>query len=199
MPTVDRVFRLSGDDAKPYTAALAELRIQIFREFPYLYDGDMAYEQWYIQSFIDSPGSVIVLAMDGEQVVGASTGLPLKDEDDAFKQPFVDAGIDPARVFYFGESVLLAAYRGQGVGHRFFDEREAHAASLDQAFDWLSFAIVLREPDDPRRPADYRPLDDFWRRRGFEPRPDLKTSFPWKEVGNAEKTHQSMTFWLKRV
>ena len=55
------------------------------------------------------------------------TGLPLAHEPASLTQPFVDHGFDVAKVFYFGESVLLPDYRGHGIGVGFFREREAHA------------------------------------------------------------------------
>ena len=38
-----RIERLSGDALLQYLPELARLRITVFRAFPYLYDGDMAY------------------------------------------------------------------------------------------------------------------------------------------------------------
>lgn len=197
MPTVSRVFRLRGEQARDHAMDLARLRIAVFREYPYLYDGNMEYEHKYVQNFINSPGSVIVLAMDGETIVGVSTALPMADESDAFKAPLIAQGIDPARVFYFGESVLLPSYRGQGVGHKFFDEREAHAGELEQDFDYLAFAAVVRDADDPRRPSGYRPHNVFWNKRGFAPQPDMVMQLPWKEIGNDKETVQSLMYWLK--
>ncbi len=100
-------------------AIWAQLRIAVFSAWPYLYEGDAAYERAYLAADAASPESVFVLARAGETVIGASTGLPLLDDSGAFHAPFRAAGIDPASVFYFGESVLLPAYRGQGIGHAF--------------------------------------------------------------------------------
>jgi len=122
------VISCAGEAVAPYVDDLARLRIAVFREYPYLYEGDAAYEQRYLTAYARSPRSVFVLALDGGKVVGASTGLPLSDDGEAFHQPFLERGIPLEEVFYFGESVLLREYRGQGIGHRFFDEREAHAA-----------------------------------------------------------------------
>ena len=190
--------RVSGEAIRPWAGRVAALRIEVFREWPYLYDGDMAYEEQYLETYIQSPRSVFVLARDGERVVGAATGLPLADEEDAFIQPFVDQGYDPAAIFYFGESVLLPDYRGQGIGVRFFEEREAHARELG-GFRYCCFCAVERPDDHPLRPKDYQPLDDFWKKRGYEPVPELRTHYPWKDIDQAEETAKPMNFWMGRL
>lgn len=190
-----KLKRVSGEQIRPWVNAVAGLRIQVFREWPYLYDGDMDYEAQYLETYIRSPHSVLVLARDGDQVVGAATGLPLEDEEEAFIQPFVDQGYDPASIFYFGESVLLPAYRGQGIGVRFFAEREAHARQLS-GFRYCCFCAVERPADHPLRPKDHQPLDDFWKKRGYEPVPALRTHYPWKDIDQADETAKPMNFWM---
>lgn len=118
MPT-PTITALRGSAITPFLDDLARLRSVVFRAWPYLYDGDPAYERDYLAAYAASPDSVFVLARDGDAVIGASTGLPLLDDSAAFHAPFRAAGIDPASVFYFGESVLLPDYRGQGIGHAF--------------------------------------------------------------------------------
>lgn len=186
---------LSGARIAPRLDDIARLRIGVFRDWPYLYDGDAGYEAQYLQTYLDSPRSVVVLALDGGRVVGASTGLPMSDEADAFRLPLQRASIDVARVFYCGESVLLPAYRGRGLGHRFFDEREAHARRLG-GFDVTAFCAVDRPAADPRRPAAHRDNDVFWRKRGYQRHDHLQARLPWREVGGGEVEH-TLTFWLR--
>ncbi|HLL24828.1 MAG TPA: GNAT family N-acetyltransferase, partial [Kofleriaceae bacterium] len=55
------VERVVGDAIGPYLPALAALRIRVFREWPYLYDGSLAYEEAYLASYV-SPDAIVVLA-----------------------------------------------------------------------------------------------------------------------------------------
>ena len=187
---------LRGAAIAPRLDEVARLRIAVFREFPYLYDGDFDYEARYLQAYVETPDSVCVLALDGDRVVGASTGLPLADEEPGFQAPFVERGIPVGEVFYCAESVLLPGYRGRGLGHRFFDEREAHARALGR-FRWTAFAAVDRAADDPRRPPDARDNDAFWFGRGYVRQPGMTMRLAWKEHGEAEESDKSLTFWLR--
>ena len=187
----------TGDALLPWLASVAALRLAVFREFPYLYDGDDAYEQKYLARYVGTPGAAVVLALDGESCVGASTCLPLAREGKDVLAPFLARDWPVAATCYFGESVLLPAYRGQGIGVEFFRAREAHAASL--GLDFCAFCGVVRPADHPRRPAGYAPLDAFWRHRGYTPRPDLVCTMSWRDVGEEGETEKPLSFWVKSL
>jgi GNAT superfamily N-acetyltransferase len=191
------ILSISGQAVRPYLTEIAKLRIEIFREYPYLYDGSDAYERDYLEVYAKSNRSVIVLAVENSQIVGASTGLPLTEADEAFQQPFINSGIDPATVFYFGESVLRKSHRSQGLGHRFFDHREAHAAA--HGFSINAFCAVQRPHDHPLRPADHRDNDEFWRKRGYQKTPGLDTKLSWQQVDQPQEVSNQLIFWLKRT
>lgn len=197
MPMTVEIKSLSGIDAAPYFDDLARLRITVFRAFPYLYDGSVEYERKYLATYADTKGAVFVLTLDGGQVVGMSTGMPMAAETDEVKSPFLVAGYDPLQLFYFGESVLLPDYRGHGIGVRFFEEREAHARRLD--FDWCTFCAVERPADHPRRPADYVPLNAFWEKRGYRHHPELRTSFTWQDIDESVESPKPLSFWMKNI
>ncbi|MCP1337390.1 GNAT family N-acetyltransferase [Futiania mangrovi] len=192
-----RVEPLTGADLTAALPALARLRIEVFRDFPYLYEGTLDYEAGYVARFAAADGAVIVGAFDGDRIVGVATGAPMAGQLDAFVQPFRERGHDIEGIFYFGESVLLPAYRGRGIGHAFFDRREAHARTLGCSV--ATFCAVVRPDDHPMRPADYTPLDAFWRKRGYAPVAGLAGQFGWRDVGDAEETQKPMQFWMRTL
>ena len=191
-----RVETRTGDAILPLMADLQRLRVQVFREWPYLYDGEETYETTYIRAYAKSPRAAIVAALDGPRCVGASTCLPMQDETANLQAPFLARGWDPARFFYFGESVLLPEYRGQGIGVAFFAQREAHARAVSDAA-FACFCAVERPADHPARPLGAAGLEGFWRKRGYQMEPGLACTMRWKEVGQAEQTSHRLQFWIK--
>ncbi|MBI3452977.1 MAG: GNAT family N-acetyltransferase [Rhodospirillales bacterium] len=188
---------LAGNAAAPLIPDLARLRMTVFREFPYLYDGSLDYEHKYLAKYAGLPDSTIVVVRADGRVVGASTALPLLKDDAEMIEPFRCAGLDPADFYYFGESVLLPEMRGRGLGVAFFQHREARARAL--GFPMTAFCAVARPADHPRRPKDYAPLDGFWTRRGYTKRPDLVCEFSWRDIDEKSKSSKSMIFWVKRL
>ena len=191
-----QVASLTGDAIKDVLADLARLRMVVFRDWPYLYDGTLEYEQDYLATFAAAPGAVCVVARDGETIVGASTGLPMLHADDEFKEPFETAGFTLAEVFYCGESVLLPSHRGGGVGHAFFEHREKKEKKLG-GFKYSTFCRVVRPDDHPLKPKDYRPLDGFWSKRGYAPVDGLVANFKWKDVDQDVETVKPLQFWIR--
>lgn len=187
-----------GAEITPHLDELGTLRIAVFREFPYLYAGDLEYEREYLDTYVRSPQSLVVLLQRDGRTVGATSSLPLAETDPKFQEPFRRAGIPLGEVFYLGESVILPEFRGAGAGHEFMRRREAQARSLG-GICCTAFCAVDRPADHPARPDGYRPLDAFWERIGYRRRPDLTCRFSWKEVGEAEETPKQLTFWLKEL
>lgn len=195
-----RIEALTGAALAAALDDVARLRIEVFRAWPYLYDGSLAYERNYLAAFAAARDAVVVAAFDGQAIVGAATAAPLAGHTAEFVPLFAARGLAPDRIFYCGESVLLPAWRGQGIGHRFFDAREAYARSVEgthAAYTHVTFCAVMRTKDDPRCPPAYRPLDRFWRRRGYRPVDGLIGSYSWKEIGQTGETAKPMQFWMK--
>lgn len=183
-----------GADVAPVLDDLARLRITVFHDWPYLYDGDLAYERTYLNLYTN-PRAIVIGAFDGARMVGAATGMPLVDHNDDFGAALSGIDIALSDIFYCAESVLLPGYRGQGAGHAFFDMREAHGRGLGLTHS--AFCGVQRPADHPARPAGYRPLDAFWRQRGYAPVPGAIAQFSWTDLGDRAETTKPLQFWMK--
>ncbi|WP_240782370.1 GNAT family N-acetyltransferase [Roseococcus sp. SYP-B2431] len=192
-----RIETVTGEAALAHVPALAHLRTVVFAEWPYLYRGEAEDEARYLRHYAEDEASAIILAWDSDRIVGAATAQPMAATHGPVRMAFEASGRNPADYCYFGESVLLRAYRGQGAGVAFFAAREAHARSLDLPF--ATFCAVVRNINDPRRPADHTPLDGFWGKRGYTHHPELSCVFNWRELGDERETPHSLSFWIKAL
>lgn len=187
-----------GAALAPLLPALARLRVTVFRSWPYLYDGSEAYEARYLQTYVNAPGAGVAVAQDGSAVVGASTCLPMSEASQDVQAPFLAAGLRLNDFFYFGESVLVAAYRGQGIGVKFFELREARARALGQA-RFCTFCAVRRPTDHKLRPPGATALDGFWSHRGYVKHAALSAEMSWKDIDEPAESAKPMIFWLKSL
>lgn len=187
---------LTGESLAAALEDVARLRIRVFRDFPYCYDGDLDYERNYLRAY-QSAGAVVAVALDGTRVVGASTGAPMVDHAADFGAAFASRPEPLEQIFYCAESVLLPEYRGHGIGHAFFDARESHARDLGHRY--CAFCSVIRPLDHPARPPAYQPLDGFWRKRGYAPLQGVVAQFSWKDLGDTVETEKPLQFWMRTL
>jgi GNAT superfamily N-acetyltransferase len=176
---------------------VAALRIAVFRDWPYLYDGTLDYERAYLATYRDNPGALLVGAFDGDRLVGASTSTLMEDHAAEFAAPFAARGMTLETILYGAESVLLPEYRGMGLGHKFIDLREDHARAMRRSH--VAFCSVQRPADHPAKPANARTNDAFWRGRGYEPLPGVVAAFAWKDLGDAAETVKPLQFWMRQL
>ncbi|MEZ5887498.1 MAG: GNAT family N-acetyltransferase [Paracoccaceae bacterium] len=183
-----------------FAAALddvARLRITVFRDWPYLYDGDLEYERKYLAAYLQSRDSLVVGAFDGTRLVGVSTAAPMEDHAEELGAPLLALGYRLEEVYYCAESVLLPDYRGRGIGHAFFDAREAKARALGRKY--MAFCSVTRPDDHPMRPATFRTNDAFWQGRGYAPLPGVFAEYAWRDIGAGEETRKELQVWFRAL
>lgn len=185
-----------GKEILSFANDFAKIRITVFRDFPYLYEGSFEYELNYIQTYASCENALVFAVYDGDEMVGATTCVPLKDETFNIQKPFIDNGYDISSIFYFGESILLHPYRGQGLGNRFFDEREAFSRSFGN-YKITAFCAVNRTENHSLKQKDYTPNDAFWTKRNYIKHPDLTCEMSWQDIEQQEETTKTLTFWLK--
>lgn len=178
-------------------AEIAALRCVVFREWPYLYDGNLEYERAYLSPYCNDVRALIIAVLHNGRLVGMSTGMPLEMQSDQIVAPFLKRPESPSSILYGGESVLLSPYRGRGIGHTLFDQREAWARTL--ARQHIAFCSVIRPANHPARPAQEGHLDHFWTARGYAPVLGAVAEMSWRDLGDTEDTTKRLQFWMNTL
>ena len=109
---------MTGPELEAHLDDVARLRIAVFADWPYLYDGSLSYEREYLKTYRNNPGALLVGAFAEGVLVGASTSTLMEDHAEAFSEPLRKIGLPVSEILYGAESVVLPAWRGQGLGHR---------------------------------------------------------------------------------
>ncbi|MDU0461005.1 MAG: GNAT family N-acetyltransferase [Geobacteraceae bacterium] len=176
---------------------VATLRLEIFKEYPYLYQGQREDELSYLVTYAEAPDACIILAYHGHEVIGAVAGMPLIHEDAWMSEAFAGTTFPLNEVYYVGELLFRPDYRNCGMGRKLLAQLERHIGSLGH-YRKLTCATVERPKDHPLRPRDYISITRFLARTGFSQLSGVTTSFMWCEVDGVKRNHP-MQFWSKEL
>jgi ribosomal protein S18 acetylase RimI-like enzyme len=186
---------IQGKEIQDYIDDIARLRIQVFREFPYLYDGDLQYEKVYLNKFSSVSEARAVIAMDGSKVVGSFTGLPMKNEGQEIIAQLPFDKVNEA--FYLSEIVLDKTYRGKKIGGNLLLKLEEEVIK-SKLYNRFYFATIVRPNDHPLKPNDYNSLDGMWLKNNYTPTP-YTCSLAWKEIGEKNESFKELRIWEKEI
>lgn len=184
---------IRGPEIENHIDDLGRFRIKIFREYPYLYDGNIEFERVYLSPYSRNPESLLLILQDARGIIGACTGTPLTGEDNDFQNAFMGENKD--EIYYIGAVILRADSRGQKLGSRLLST----ALSLIdmKRFKKTSLCTVDRGLNHPRRPGNYCPPDYLWEKYGFVKSTYLLAYLAWTDIGQKIETKKPMNIWFK--
>lgn len=188
---------LLGVEAQERLETIARLRLSIFREFPYLYDGKMEDELAYLKQYADNNEAAVIITLAGEEIAGAATGLPLSCESAEMTAPFAATPYPVESIYYIGEMLFYPPYRNRGLGTECLSLMDQYVRSSGK-YRYLTCATIIRPADHPLRPDDYLPIERFLERNMFLKLQGVATSFAWKELDGVRRDHD-MQFWIKEL
>ena len=188
---------LTGSAVETCLEELASLRLNIFHEYPYLYDGCREDELKYLRLYKDTPEAFVLSVTDSGAMIGAATGLPLRYEVETLINPFAGTSYPVDELFYIGEVLFYPSYRERGLGIRLLNRIDEYVCNLGN-YRYLTCATVVRPENYAQRPENHVPIDRFLSRTGFIKLPGITTSFAWKEIDGCNREHL-MQFWLKEL
>jgi len=193
-----KIVAFTGREIDAVIPKLADLRIEIFAEYPFLYEGSLEDEKQHIKKFFAMEDAIVVAAFDQDKIVGISTAYPFIYEKESFQKLFLKHQRAPQEYFIIGEVALQKQYRRLGIGKKILQEIEAYAQKLN-SYKYFCLYTFVRSPEDPRRPSDYYPETIFWKNRGFVEHPELHATVAYREIGESKKTPKKIRFWTKDI
>ena len=74
-----RIEVRQGKEIEPFVKELSLFFDITYREYPYFYDTSRTSWDWYIQSYVNTPNSVVCMAFEGDILAGAAIGTALNE------------------------------------------------------------------------------------------------------------------------
>ncbi len=193
---VVKIEVLKGNEVIPYLRRLAELRIVFYRDYPYLYEGNLTEEENYLSLYADSKNSLLVVAKEGSKMIGAITGLPLLESQEENRELFMHKLSTAEHIFHVGELVLLPEYRNADIQKRLYRQFEKSVMEL-AGYDAISVCEIERPSYDSKESNESFFVESLWENNGFVKQPHLHNYYRWKEVGDMKNTDHLMVYWIK--
>jgi hypothetical protein len=188
---------LSGHEVIPYLDRLGELRIAVFSEYPYLYDGSIEAEKNYLKMYAQSKSSLVVLSKIDKKIIGFIAGLPFTESlDNDYKDSFLTEVPIEKTVFYLGEILIQIPYRRNKIGNQLFQLFE-HQLKL-KGYKKILGCTVIREANSDKQEEGFS-IEQLIISKGAAKCADLIQRIGWKEVGKDESTEHFMQYWEKEL
>lgn len=180
---------------------VSQLRMEAFKEYPYLYEGDKDYESHYTNIYTQEQAIVVKAIVDGN-LAGIITGIPLVEDAKNFPEEteiFMQHNFDPNGFYYIGEVIVLSQHKLKNIGTQLFKKLE------QQAYEWgyRNFCLVTieHEKNHPLRPLDYQDSDSFFQKLGYV-KTEIKIPAKYPTIcadGSVREIQNILAFWIKHT
>jgi hypothetical protein len=188
---------LDGESAREFFNEIAQIRIDLFREFPYLYDGSIEYEREYLETYFKSKNSKIILGLDKGKIVAFSSSISLNEEIEEIKAPFLNRNLDISQYHYIGEVMIKNEYRNLSLPLEF--ERIHKEFATQKGHSKLVFMTVRRELNDISRPYKYKDPEKLWRYIGYKILDNMNIEMSWKRIDTGKDENNVLDIWQKNL
>lgn len=189
----------TGKDIRHFLESIARFRVVYFKEYPYLYAGNVDYEKKYLGPYTEHPHNfALIIKNAAGKVSGISTAITLSPEAELtslLKHHLTH--LDPKESLYFAETILKPDCREQGLYRKICETREGRARFL--GYKKVCFLTVERDPHDPKKPAGYQSPYEMFSHLGYQ-KTDQLIPFHWPTVLDSTKdASHMMRFWEKKL
>jgi hypothetical protein len=189
----------TGPEAFYYWQELVPLVVEVYKEYPYLYDCKMEAD-WMLyfkqRTFLHSSLSNVLIIFDNEKVIGFSYSIPLNEEVEIIQHDFLKNNAITRNYLYIGDTLISPYYQGKGLIKKIIASHEEHAQKI------VCSSLVLVAIDRPEnycsKPSDYRSLDSLWDYLGFQ-KNGMKVYESWLQVDTKKVEDNVQSIWIKKL
>ncbi len=193
---------LTQEEIKPLIPFVAQARITVFRDYPYLYEGNVDDEMNDLDKYAQHSHSALAIAYHQDVPVGFLCGSDFIHYSPMFENPIIDIfkeeGLEPEKHYYFADIILLAEHRRKGLSPKLFATLESYAQS--KGYKSTCFVTEYHH-NHPLKPKNHRSLVPLWNNLGYNKSPILAyASWPTHQADGTVKTQQHpLIFWFKKL
>jgi len=197
-----RIEIFKGKAIKPYIRKLAEMRVQEFSHFPYLYVATVEEDAEYSQGYASEENALFCIAFDNKDVIGLYSGAPFNSNisflQDWKKRIFQD-GLDLNDSYYSGELILEKEWRKRGVGTQLMNRFLKEVKGMN--YKSVAGVTVNRSQDHTLRPKNYQDTDDIWPKYGLQrTNITLPVEYPTRQGdGSVRNEKNILSLWVKSL
>ncbi len=168
----------------------------MFREYPYLYDGNIEYEKEYLKRYINSQRSCIVLAYSENDIVGVCTCLPLEDELEEIYAPIEQKRFEIKNILYGGEALVLKSYQESGLSRKFEEICVTHEKKIIPSLTHILVCTVERG-NHYLKPDNYSDISLILNKLNYKKLDGVKCVLSWKDIDKVKEDNKSLSYWIR--
>lgn len=193
---------LTHKELEPLLPFVAQLRVDIFKNYPYLYDGDIQEEMDDLQKYAQDDNSALAIAYRNDTPIGFLGGSDLTAYSWHFENSvpdmFKNAGLNPQEYYYFTDVIILPEHRGNGLSPQLFKALEKYAQNKGSNG---SCFITEHHENHPLKPDNHKSLVPLWNGLNYK-KSTLITYASWpthQADGTIKQERHPLVFWFKNL
>lgn len=186
-----------GAEIAPYTNKIVQLSNDLFKKYPYLYDGSDAEYTKHLTSYAQSKHGVVSIAFDGNKVIGVATGIPLSEAWEKYQQPFRKKGENIDKIFYLGELLVSPEYTGKGLGQQMTKNVEQFAKG--RGYTTITAQVIDEKSVKETAPQNHYSMTNVLKKLNYQERPEINLVSYWTNVNESKESPHQMLYWTKAL
>jgi hypothetical protein len=188
-----------GSECDKFKEFMIDLRVTLYRDYPYLYEADRKEEAEYMHWFLNLPKTFVAIAFCKEKPIAFVAGSDFTDFSEHFKgsiEEFEKAGLVPSNYFYIADDLFEPEHPQQEILSTLVHLMEIR---VNEQNNYMFCWITEEHDSHPLKPENYKSASALWEKLGYQKSNIcIKFSYPTIQPDHSQKKEEhAFTYWLK--